>query len=265
MEKRQNRRVEKEFKQIYDQLDSKEIMAFEKIKLRKRRRKRFIRRMQLAVVLICILFISYLISPLSKIRSLNIYDNKIISSASIIEASGVVPNSSLKLFTFNFMVSERVSQNPFIKTAEVKMVGNGQMNIMIKEQRVIFKTIQADQLVAYFEDGSSAVVPKGYTIDAATVLPLKNNNLFSYEELAQKLATVPPEIVSEISEIEHTPSQLDENRFTFYMKDRNRIIILMTRIDTQLKWYFKIVEQSGGRRIEYVMEYAGDVFGRFIP
>lgn len=263
-ERRPDTRVNREYRKIYDQLDSKEITAFEKIKLRKKRKRQMRRRMQMAAFFAVCIFVIYLFTPFSKVQSINVYGNKIVNSSSIIEMSKIEATKSIRLLNWRMFVTGRIEENPFIAKAEMTMAGGGQMNITVTERRVIFKTMKNDNWYAYFEDGTNTPIPKDYIVEATTLLPVEQIETFPYEELAQNLATVPPEIIQEISEIKHTPSELDAKRFTLYMKDRNRVVILMHRIQGQLKWYFKLVELSDGRRFEYVMEYAGDVFGRAI-
>jgi len=252
---RTEQRVAREYRKIYDQLSEPEIAAFERIKARKRKVKRRRNIAKIICVVLLILIVVYFISPLSKIQTVNVYQNNIVSSTAILEDSGIKVGKSTNLFTVSFLVGQNIRKNPFINGVNIKKTFNGTMTINVSERWVIYKTLQNEQWIAYFADGTSALIPQDYEVDATVLIPVENEQTFPYAELAQNLAYVPREIVDEISEIKHTPSNLEEKRFMFYMKDRNRVSILMDNIKTKMKYYFKLVENSNGQRLEYVMEY----------
>lgn len=255
-QKRAERRVNREYRKLYDQLSETEIAAFERIKERKRRVKRRKRIAVLTLMLLIVSMIAYFISPFSKIQTVNVYQNKIIDTSSILEDSGVKEGKSISLFTMKYFVGQNIRQNPFVNGVDIEKTMDGTMNITVSERWIIYKTFRDEQWVAYFADGTYAIIPDDYQVNATVLIPVENSTAFPYAELAQNLAYVPREIVDEISEIKHNPSNIEEWRFMFYMKDRNRVSILMSNIKTKMKYYFKLVEKSNGERFEYIMEYS---------
>lgn len=263
--KRAERRVEREYRKIYDQLSEPEIAAFERIKKRKRKVRQRRRIAITSLVVLVVSLIAYFISPFSKVQTVNIYSNQIIDSQTILTDSGIVEGSSFSLFTNAFFTGQKIRENPFINGVEINKELGGVVNITVSERWIVYKTLQNEQWVAYFADGTSAVIPADYVVNATILIAVETPDSFPYVELAQNLAYVPKEIVDEISEIKHNPSNIENLRFMFYMRDQNRVSILMENIKSKMKYYFKLVQQSGGERFEYIMEYSKrGVIGRRI-
>lgn len=258
MQKRSKRRADREYLDLYQELDQdrgQKIVAFEKIKHRKKKAKRKIRRQRMGYALVVIAIVLYFLSPWSRIQTIVVYNNTLLTTEHIIAQSGVDVTKSATVFTWKYFINKKLQENPFISYANVNKTWRGSVSIEVKEKRIIYKTIKDNQAIAYFEDGTAAIIPEEYQVITTTLSGVTDESKFPYQELALKLAAVPPEIVEEISEIKHTPSNISNDRYTFYMKDRNRVIILLHNIDTKLKYYFKLVEQSDGQRLEYIIEY----------
>ncbi|GBU10603.1 hypothetical protein AwErysi_02190 [Erysipelotrichaceae bacterium] len=256
---KKNRHMANQYKEIYDQLDSKQITAFERIRERKRKVRRRKKLLKFCGIFLSLLIFIYFLTPFSKVSYVNISGNVNIPSGDVLEKININEKKSLQILNLPFFVNKRLEKNIFVDEVKTKLTLDGQLNLEIKEKRIIFKTQKEDIWVAYFETGESAPIPPNYEVSATLLLPVEVPSSFPYEELAKKLAVVPEEVINEISEIQHTPTELENHRFTLYMKDQNRVTILMNKITQKLKWYFKLVAYSDERKYEYVMEYADDV------
>jgi len=184
-----------------------------------------------------------------------VYQNKMIDTETILAQSGIKQGESLLWLLFDSFVADNVKTNPFIDDARIEKQMNGTINITVQERWVVYKTKKENDWLAYFNDGTSVVIPAAYDVDASVLISVENDTDFPYAELAQNLAYVPRGIVDKISEIKHNPSKLDMWRFMFYMNDRNRVSGLMPNIKRMMKYYDKLVETSNNERFEYVMEY----------
>lgn len=250
------RRVEREYRRIYNEMSEPEVAAFERLKARKKRVRRRKRRLSFMMLLLLLVIVVYFLSPIARVKVVNIYQNKIIDAQSILTESGIQEGKSFTMFAFNYFTEQKIRQNPFINGVDVEKKLDGTINITISERWIIYKTLKNNEWFAYFSDGSEVAIPAEYVVNASVLIPVEQQQNFPYAELAKNLAYVPREIVDKISEIRHNPSNIDTLRFMFYMNDRNRVSILMDNIKTKMKYYDKLVEKSNGERFEYIMEYS---------
>jgi len=248
-------RVQREYAKIYKNLSEPEVAAFERKKARKRRARKRKRRLILLLIAFCFLFGIYALLPISRVRTINIYENRMIDSATILSDSRLEAGKSMTVLLFDYFIRKNIQRNPFINDVAIEKKWNGTINLVVAERWVVYKTKKADEWFAYFSDGTFVSIPETYDVDASVLISVENEDEFPYDELAKNLAYVPREIVDKISEIKHNPSNLDTLRFMFYMNDRNRVSILMDNIKGMMKYYDKLVEKSNHERFEYVMEY----------
>jgi cell division septal protein FtsQ len=248
-------KVQREYARIYATLNETEVIAFERVKARKRRKRQLRRRLVLVGIMLLCGVILYGFLPISRVQTVNVYQNKIVDTATILAQSRIKEGESFLLLLFDSFVANNVQENPFIDSVTIEKNMNGTVNITVQERWVVYKTKKDDDWLAYFNDGSSVVIPAGYDVDASVLISVPSEVEFPYAELAQNLAYVPREIIDKISEIKHNPSNLDTWRFMFYMNDRNRVSVLMPNIKRMMKYYDKLVENSNNERFEYVMEY----------
>lgn len=257
-EKRVQRRVQKEYREIYDQHDKKHITAFERQRKRKSRKKARRRRiLALSIIFILINVIIYF-APFSKVTMINVHGNKVLTEAAVISESGVEVDKSSFYYLFKWPIKSRMLKSPYISDVVIEKGKGRQVDITVKERQVIFKTNVDEGERVYFADGTYVLNDDAKKIAATTLMPVESQMTFPYEKLAQKLGTVPSEITSQISEIVHAPSNIDQDRYILYMADGNRIFILMENIESHLKWYTYLVKQTGDKRLEFVMEHAGE-------
>ena len=256
-ESRASRQAVKNYRKIYDLAaeEAKEIEAFERQKKRKRIIKRKRRNRRLITLTLIVMIIVYFALPISKIQTIVPRGNTIIPNNIVISESGLVENSSFKLLVNNLLVGRRFSKNPFIQTVTVVKKNVGQVELIVEERPIIFKTFRNEVWYAYFSNGTYAEIPANYFVAAANLIEIPADVEFDFAGLAKELAIVPSEIVEAISEIKYAPNDLETERYIFYMEDGNRINILRRQIGLKLKWYYKLVEQSDGYLCEYIMEY----------
>ena len=97
-QKRTERQVNREYRQIYDQLSAPEIAAFERVKEKKRRARQKKRRLKIASIFAVLMLLAYIISPISKVQALNIYQNKVIDTNSIRQQAAIQEGKTLSFF-----------------------------------------------------------------------------------------------------------------------------------------------------------------------
>jgi len=255
VKKKTEGRVKREYSRIYKELNDTEVAAFERVKARKRRKKKRKRRLVLTAICVCMLFTIYLFSPISRVQSVHVYQNKMVDTESILQESRIKEGKSFMVLLLDYFIAKNVQNNPFINDVHIDKKLNGTINLTVSERWVVYKRKKEDQWIAYFSDGTSAVIPPSYDVNATVLVSVADEDTFPYDELAKNLGYVPREIVDEISEIKHNPSNLEDLRFMFYMNDRNRVSILMDNIKGMMKYYDKLIENSNHERFEYVMEY----------
>ena len=259
------RKVKKQYREIYDQHDTKHIQAFEKQRLRRKRKKQRRRRALVAFTVIFTLVIAYALAPISKISIVNVFDNKTLSQEQIIDMSGLVSEQSSYAFLFKPIVERRMEKSPYISSVDIERGRGRQIDLHVKERQIIFSTIVNEQTIVYFADGTSAPLENQYVLDVTLLHGIGDTATFNYTELAQQFGIVPKEITSKISEIIAAPTNIDPERYTLLMADGNRINITKQNIATHLKYYNHLLQMTGDTKYEFDMDYVGEGEERPVP
>lgn len=181
---------------------------------------------------LCVVLFIYLIGYFFlelRVKNIYIVGNDTVKDYEIIEASGL--KEYPKMFKYSTRTLEKnIASLDLIANAKVKKSILGKVTIQVEEARVLF----------YNRNNSTYVLSNGVeTIEGEfTGVPFLNNYVTSniYERLVKELATVKPESLALISEIEYSPSKsgdvvLDDTRFLLRMNDGNHVYINLVNID----------------------------------
>lgn len=239
----------------FPEFDEKDELIFQRMKRKKMKKKKRRRIIASVFFLLFLSVVIYFISPVSRINVVLIEGNKAVPQEYIKSETKLKSGASI-FWARNMFISKALKNNPFIEDIHYQRIEGNIVKIILKEKRVVFKTMINNEPQAFLIDGTHITIPPDFQVDAALLLSPEVEN-FPYAELAQKFANVPEEIMAQISEIKVTPSEIEAQRLTLLMKDGNRVIILMNKIDQRLKYYFRLVEQlpDTTSRWEFYMEY----------
>lgn len=229
-------------------------------KLKEQRRKTMYRRLiPLLLLFSCaILIVVYFISPLSKVGTISVTGNKDVTDQRIIDASHL--NSGLPLWEtvrkdeeFTSSVLEDIPQ---IKSAELNQNGWNDIAIEVTEHKVI----------AYSHDKSSyfPILENGKIVNESRKVSLGNSPIFKgFSEgrplnlLIEQYQLLNASVQNSISEIEHTPSDVDEYLITIYMNDGNHVIATLSSFAEKMNYYPDMLKKVGDQKGTINLEVGG--------
>ena len=199
-------------------------------KKRKKRRKLKVKNIIIFIVLLIILALSvyYLINM--PIKNIYIEGNNITTDNDIIQESEINTYPSFFL-TSSFKIEHKLKKNKIIKNVKVvKKIGN---TIIIK--------IKEYNPIAIIEEKNQVILSNGIITDNIYNIVDSPNIINSIDEkiyanFVSKFAKVNIDILRQISQIEYSPTNVDNQRFILYMNDTNIVYITLTKIDKLNKY-----------------------------
>lgn len=205
----------------------------------KKRVKRKIKFRSFIIVFLVIIVIAIIFLVFTNIHLKNIYvsGNTIIKDQEIIEYLGLedypciikINTSSLK---------KLLNKNVLVKSSSVKRVGLTGISIDIKENYPLFFDKNKDKTVLL--DGRTTSY-----IDSATLINYVPDK--KYNKLIKKLANIDRNILSNVSEIEYQPNDVDDELFLLRMKDGNYVYITLIK-SSSLNEYVNIIKNFKGKK-----------------
>lgn len=199
-------------------------------KKRKKRRKLKVKNIIIFIVLLIILALSvyYLINM--PIKNIYIEGNIIITDNDIIQESEINTYPSFFL-TSSFKIEHKLKKNKIIKNVKVvKKIGN-----------IIIIKIEEYNPIAIIEEKNQVILSNGIITDNIYNIVDSPNIINSIDEkiyanFVSKFAKVNIDILRQISQIEYSPTNVDNQRFILYMNDTNIVYITLTKIDKLNKY-----------------------------
>lgn len=185
----------------------------------------------LGILLVLIEIIYYLLTM--PIKNIYIKGNNIISDNEIIESTSLNQYPSF-ILTKKSQIIKDIKKNPYIKSVNInKKLGNI-LEITIEEYYPI--TINNEQSIII---ETSNKLENTYNLTDVPILINEISNPDIYTNFAKKFSKINTNILRQISQIEYSPVEVDEDRFLLYMNDGNIVYITLTKID-KLNKYNKI-------------------------
>lgn len=208
---------------------------------KKKKKKRVLKFKNIIIllgILLLIIGLSYyaLIMP---IKNIYIKNNNIISDDEIINLSSLYDYPSF-LLTKKSKIEAALEKNQYIKQATVKKNFKNIIEITIDEYQPIALT-QEEKVI--LENGD--ILENSYQLtDIPTLINEVKTEIF--QDFTTKFGQIDENILRQISQIEYSPVDVDEERFLLYMNDGNLVYITLTKID-KLNKYNRIKDKLEGK------------------
>lgn len=211
--------------------------------VKKKKKKRVLKIKNILILFIILLTIIGMIYYICTMPIKNIYikGNKIVSDDEILEATSLYQYPSF-LLTKKHDLKTAIKKNPYIKSVDISKKMGNIINIHIEE----YKTIAIDK-------NENIIIENGKTIENTynlSDIPILINEISSktiYNNFANKFSKININILRQISQIEYSPVNVDEDRFLLYMNDGNLVYITLTKIE-KLNKYNKIKDVLEGKK-----------------
>jgi len=195
--------------------------------LQKRKAKRRLLYKRIATVVVIIaLIVGYFLSDLSKVHSITISGNKIVSTEAIQKAI-TVDEHSFFLLVSSSSIKKEVENVNLVKSAEVKRNLFGGFDITITENEPIAFTTLKNKTYIIDEEGDVAQINESVKIKKLKELPKLANfkTLKLVEEFAKQYVQVPELIRNSISDIVYAPLKADETRVRLILTNSKELIV----------------------------------------
>lgn len=209
-----------------------------KVKVKVKKRKIKVKR-----ILFCILFLSLLVLLFLYLKDLpikNIYiiGNNILKDKEIIEIANLSNYPSF-ISTSNREIIKKLEKNEYIKKVTIKKKLYNKIYIYITENKIL--SSYNNKLL--LESGE--YIDNKYNITSAPILISDITSI--KDKFVSKFSLVKDDILLKISEIEYTPNEVDNERFSLQMNDGNLVYITLSKI-TKINKYNSIYSEMEGKK-----------------
>ena len=192
------------------------------------------------VIILTLLSLSTYYVLTMKIKNIYIKNNKIVSDNEIISLSGLDSYPSF-ILTKGSTIKQKLKKNKYIENVSVKKSFGNIITITIKEYKGIAITKNEEIILTNGEK-----IENNYELSDIPLLTNEIENSKIYKHFAQKFGKVNKNILRQISEIEYSPTEVDDERFLLYMNDKNLVYITLTKIE-KINKYNQIKDKIEGK------------------
>lgn len=213
-------------------------MTKKKVKVRVKKRKLKIGRILLCLLVLVLIGVFFYFIRKLPIKNIYIIGNNIVPESDILDLSGIKNYPSF-IDTSSSKIIKNIKTNEYIKDVKVEKKIWGKIYIYVEEKKILCS--YNDKLLL----GDSTLVDNTYNIYSYPTLISDITELF--DKFVNKFSKVDSKILFEISEIEYTPNEVDNERFSLMMDDGNLVYITLNRI-TKINKYNSIYSSMEGKK-----------------
>lgn len=234
-------------------------------KLKKQRQKKLTTRLITLILLFsfAILIVVYFISSLSRVDIVSVSGTKEVADQEIIDVSQIKSGDDFwRVFFERKAISKKVfSELPQVKAVEIDFSGLNDYTIKIEEY----------QTVAYLAEDNKYynILENGKIVNESRKISIGNPPIFKNFEENKALRTIiiqyqllNENIQNSISEIEYTPSDIDDHLIKLYMNDGNEVIASIPSFAEKMVYYPDMVKKIGDQKGTFNIE-VGAYFSPF--
>ena len=192
--------------------------------MKKKKIKKKIRWKKVGILLVFILVLGVLVYRYQELHITNIYvtGNHYLKENDIIKKAGLLDYPKI-LEVRCEDIEHKLLTEPLINQVKVRRSLLGKVYIDIDENTFLYR-----------DNANNVMLSNGKMIENVdmTGIPTLINEVVDVEDkFIRKLVLIDKDILIRISEIEYKPSELDKERFLFYMNDGNYVYITLSKIE----------------------------------
>ena len=176
----------------------------------------------IGIIILLIVGIVFLYRSL-RVKSIYVTGNKILTESEILEKTNLLTYPRLIDVSSSEIISN-LKENKIINTVKVKKSLFGKVIIEISENKILYQDTNGKYMLSSKEE---------ITLDEAYLgVPILINDCKDVKDkFIDKLLLINSDILMHISEIEYEPTDLDKERFMFYMTDSNYVYVTLSKIN----------------------------------
>lgn len=199
------------------------------------------------VLSIPLLFLVYYISPLSKLAKVEVTGNKEVTANEVVSGMKLETGENLwdQYFHKKTYISNLEKKQPRIKSASIQLENLNQLKVNVAEYDEVALVSKNDQYYPVLENGT--------VLSEAIENPTKNlpilENFTSdakIKEFLKEYKQLSSEKQKTISEVKYAPSDSNKELLNLYMNDGNQVIINISNLVSQMKYYSKVAKDMDG-------------------
>lgn len=213
-------------------------MTKKKVKVRVKKRKLKIGRILLCLLVLIIIGLFFYFIRKLPIKNIYIIGNNIVPESDILEISGIKNYPSF-IDSSRKDIIKNIMKNEYIKDVKVEKKLWGKVYIYIEEKKILCN--YNNKLLL----DDSTLVDNNYNIYSYPTLISDITNVF--DKFVNKFSKIDNKVLFQISEIEYTPNEVDNERFSLMMDDGNLVYITLNRI-TKINKYNSIYSSMNGKK-----------------
>ena len=209
----------------------------------KKKKKRKINKKRVIVCFLVLAIIGLIIYYVLTMPIRNIYvkGNQIVDDEEIIHLAKLDDYPSF-ILTRSKDIKKYVKKNQFIENVSVNKKFGNIIEINVFEYQMIAMDSEHKIILS-----NGLKIDNHYDLSDIPVLinNIEDNDIYKY--FAKKFGKVNQNILRDISQIEYSPVEVDNERFLLYMSDGNLVYITLTKIEKVNK-YHDILDKIGGKK-----------------
>ncbi len=157
-----------------------------------------------------------------KVKSIYVTGNSLVKESEILEETNLLKYPYLHEVNEN-NIKNKLKNNKLINSVKVSKSISGKVIIYIEENKVLYQGTNGKYTLSNKDEIELDNPPLG-------IPTLMNDCTDVRAKFIDKLLLIDKDIMKHISEIEYKPTDLDKERFMFYMTDGNYVYITLSKI-----------------------------------
>ena len=217
-----------------------------------------------SIVTVLLLIVVYIASPISRVKTILIKGNRMLSNQEVLVYGNIKVNDLL-IFVFTRSIEKNLEKNPFILEANVQKTFDRGIEITIVEKKIFTYRLDGEPMI-YFFDGSQWELTEK-ELSYLTAVPYLNG--FHDADLLEKVRVafldVDENIFRMISEIHEYATSYDAHMLRIVMQDGNQIFTSLLSLKS-INYYLEILNNL---KVEnsciFIDELSGSAFSMVCP
>ena len=209
----------------------------------KKKKRKVLKKKNILILFIVLLFLGCLTyyGITMPVRNVYISGNYLVSDEEIRTLAGLQEYPSFLLSKKSEM-KNNLEKNQYIDSARITKKFGNIISIFVKEFSIVAISVDYKLILS-----NGLKIDNNYDITDVPILINEINNENVYHHFVRKFENVELDILRQISQIEYSPVDVDEERFLLYMNDGNLVYITLTKIN-KLNRYNAIKDKIGEKR-----------------
>ena len=157
-----------------------------------------------------------------RVKTIYVTGNKILKESEILEKTNLLTYPRLIEVSKDNIINE-LKKDKLVNNVKVNKSLTGKVTIEIEENKILYQDTNGKYMLSNKEEIAFK--------EAYLGIPLLINDCKEVKDkFIEKLLLINDDILMHISEIEYKPTDLDKERFMFYMSDTNYVYITLSKI-----------------------------------